>query len=107
ENRVPRLSMNLLGSYFLASHSKFIVRGKGADKWEGETVHLSDFLETLNQTDTYTPIFYKLTDLHNVSIPMTIDAKNPAARKLAEALKRTIPKDNQTTKFTGSSRVLH
>lgn len=72
ERDIAGLSMNLMGSFFKEQYIKFAPTNntKAVEKWPGLTkVHLSDFLTLYKTLPVVSPIYYSVSDLHNISIP--------------------------------------
>jgi hypothetical protein len=81
QDDIPGMSMNLLGSYFKVEHIKYRLLREAANKWQGKTIFLSNYVDLIDQFIIYSPIIYSSKTLHNVSIPFIYDSNDKAAKK--------------------------
>ena len=68
-NRIPDLSLNLLGSYYKTIHSKYIPIKDGSKQWVGLKVYLSEYLNEYKVDNENGHIFINATELHNKTLP--------------------------------------
>ncbi len=86
-DRIPELSMNLLGGKFETEDIRFRTRHDGSSNWEGEAVLLSEYNDSYEiLDDNYPPIYFGLSRIHNRTVPYQMDVSgNKEARKFAQA----------------------
>lgn len=104
--RVPGMSLNLLGAFFLPEYSFFRTSGKGSDSWgEGEVVYLSDHLKEYHFVDNTTLIFFDVNKLHNITIPYNQSTQDSEAKKFASIFNKKAEGDKY--KFDGKVQIDH
>ncbi len=104
---VPRLSTNLLGSYYLLKHIKFRTMKNGAEPWLNRTkIHLLDFINDYEVLKKICPIIYKLNNLHNAPVPF-INKKNKHSDNFIKANNLTPEIIGVEYKLKGKIKIVH
>ena len=86
-NRIPGLSMNLLGSFFQVEDIKFNPKSPGSDNWDGLLiVNICDFLDCIETIEPpFSPVFFDLSEIHNADVPFERNLDKDLKRKLIQA----------------------
>lgn len=109
--RVPRLSMNLLGGGFRVDDIKFRVTGPGMEEWDGlAEISIEDFAQFIKIVETdYCPIFFDATAINNHDLPYERNISQD--KELRKKLIRFNLIDSKylesVVKITGRTKILH
>lgn len=61
---LPHMSMNLYGGLFKPCHVRFVQKKSACDTWDGiSNVSLDEYLQCVSENDSYTPVFYRASEL--------------------------------------------
>jgi hypothetical protein len=106
---IPGLSMNLLGAKFKAGFIKYVphVKTRAVVNWDGsKTIYLSDFIGLYSTIEIYSPIFFRGSDIHNISIPY-VKKENKELTRILGKLKLKYRLSNGDVKATGRAVLEH
>lgn len=110
-NRIPNMSLNLLGTYFKPEYSKFRITKKAAEKWINiEPVFLSEYVEFINLWPDSCNIFIDANNIHDQTIPYAIPKSNKGIHAEIEKYFKKVPILNQTEDgydVTSRTKVIH
>jgi len=109
EKEIAGLSMNLMGTFLKEEHIVFSpkMRTKAVERWPGLVkVYLSEFKSLYNILSTVSPIYYRVSDLHNITIPYK-KQYDTEIEKVLKKLKLKFDTDNLEFKANGQIQIEH
>jgi hypothetical protein len=103
--RIPNLSLNLLGAFFKTLHLKFIVKKPGSNDWDGKGINLKDFEGCYYKTSKSDAIILNANKLHNMPIPFK--AINSKVNRERIGKLPFEPNQNNELQGSGVARFIH
>lgn len=120
QNRLSRLSLNLLGSYFKEEHLKYSVhhRTAGGQKWiSPEKVKIKKYLNDINQVEVGCPIYLHANNIDGTQIPYLYPYNKETLKNVRDFQKKVIGKilepvqdpitGNSNFELSGMIRIHH
>ncbi|WP_333876237.1 hypothetical protein, partial [Flavobacterium sp.] len=87
--RIPELSLNLMGGVFKLKHSAFVPIKNGSKVWTGGKIYLSEYFSDYKIDNQNGCIYINANQLHNKTVPYEIES-NPNLHKEIEKFIRTV-----------------
>ncbi|NIG52512.1 hypothetical protein [Chitinophaga sp. Cy-1792] len=106
DQRIPGLSMNLLGGNYEIKHLKFNQTGGAGKYWDSiREIKLNEYLKDIKLLEVYCPIYFFVEDLQNIEFPYS-RPNDATAKKLLTEL--GIPQQvGQTANVIAKVEIVH